>query len=83
MTMIAMFMVSAVSSLILRSAAVRSQPGIFAGCNYKALAAAKVGNAPNAKAEAVEVSFCGRSATLHNHGPVSDPFDGVEWWDAS
>ena len=61
----------------------RASSSLFAGCNYKALAAAKVGNAPNAKAEAVEVSFCGRSATLHNHGPVSDPFDGVEWWDAS
>ena len=65
-----MCMASAVAALVLRCAAVRSQPGIFAGCN-KALAAAKVGNI----GEAVEVSF----ATLYDDGPMSDPFDGVEW----
>ncbi|CAE7747533.1 clpC [Symbiodinium sp. CCMP2592] len=81
MTMTAMFMASAVSALVLRSAAVRTQPGILAGCNYKALAAAKVDRRWGA--EAVEVSFCGRSAKLRKRGPVRDPFDGVEWWDAS
>ena len=70
MTTTAMCMASAVAALVLRCAAVRSQPGIFAGCN-KALAAAKVGNI----GEAVEVSF----ATLYDDGPMSDPFDGVEW----
>ncbi|CAE7299446.1 clpC [Symbiodinium natans] len=67
------------SSLMLRSAAVRSQSGILAACDYKDLATAEV----HGVSGGVDVSFCGKSVTLRESGSAADPFAGVTWWDAS